>query len=186
MLRTLLLSGIALAQAHTVNLNASSWTISNGDNVTDIRADFPSQAHLDLYRAGVIGDPIYGFNDDSQLWVQRSNWTWHTPSVEGLTRSSSSSSSSNALQTWLVFEGLDTFAHIQLCGQQVANTDNMYRKYSFDVSHILARCHASVDMSINFGSASKIVLDIAKRGPGNVALMLSCSHALMLSLWTHN
>ncbi|KAI1322767.1 glycoside hydrolase family 2 protein [Xylariaceae sp. FL0255] len=139
------------------NLGEVAWTVSNGLNAT-VPGKLPSQAHLDLYAAGIIGDPLYGFNDTEQLWVQRSNWTWESAPVSGLDKT-------NGSQTWLVFEGLDTFVEIQMCNTTVASVANQFRKFSFDVTNILRKCKADPILSLNFGSASKIVLDIAKTGP---------------------
>ena len=155
----LALGSAVSARKNIVNLGDLKWEVSNKYNAT-VPGEYPSQAHLDLYRAGVIDDPLYGYNDLHQLWVQRSNWTWKTESIRGLKMEKD-------LQTWLVFEGLDTFAHIELCGHGVANTANMYRQYTFDVSETVSKCNSStLDLSINFGSASQIVLEIAKTGPG--------------------
>lgn len=74
--------------------------------------------------------------------------------------------------TWLVFEGLDTFAHIELCGQEVANTANQFRQFYFDVSSIVSNCKNDLTLALNFGSASKIVLEIAKTGDGKLTLRL--------------
>lgn len=71
--------------------------------------------------------------------------------------------SQNGLASWLVFEGLDTFCEIKLCNQTVGNTKNQFRKYTFDVSDILPKCSGDPVLSLNFGSASKIVLDISQR-----------------------
>lgn len=43
---------------NVINLSDSKWTLS-GPNVT-VDGSVPSQVHLDLFRAGVIGDPYYG------------------------------------------------------------------------------------------------------------------------------
>lgn len=67
------------------------------------------------------------------------------------------------MTSWLVFEGLDTFCEIKLCGQKVGDTKNQFRKYTFDVSDILPKCKDNPVLSLNFGSASKIVLDISQR-----------------------
>ncbi len=67
-----------------VDLGEIQWSVSNGDNVTKVPAKFPSQAHLDLYAAGIIDDPLYGFNDVDQLWVQRANWTYSSGPIPGM------------------------------------------------------------------------------------------------------
>lgn len=95
--------------------------------------------------------------DCEWCWVmrkKRENWSWY----KQLQRKSQ-----NGLTSWLVFEGLDTFCEIKLCNQTVGNTKNQFRKYTFDVSDILPKCSGDPVLSLNFGSASKIVLDIAQR-----------------------
>jgi beta-mannosidase len=68
---------------------------------------------------------------------------------------------SNEKSTWLLFNGLDTFTSISLCGQHVASTNNQFRQYYFDVSSILSSCSTKPILSINFGSAVNITADIA-------------------------
>jgi beta-mannosidase len=63
--------------------------------------------------------------------------------------------------SWLVFDGLDTFTTIELCGQFIANTDNQFRQYTFDVSDVLKQCQSDPVLSINFGSAPQIANAIA-------------------------
>ncbi|KAH8879236.1 glycoside hydrolase family 2 protein [Thozetella sp. PMI_491] len=145
---------------HILSLGNLQWTVSNGENAT-VPGQFPSQAHLDLYAAGIIDDPLYGFNDVNELWVQRSNWTYRSEPIVAL-------SQNNTMRTWLVFEGLDTFVEIQLCNKTVANVANQFRQFHFDVTEILAACKKSPVLNLNFGSASKIVLEIAQNGPGKV------------------
>src|SRR4051812_33520966 len=67
--------------------------------------------------------------------------------------------------TWLLFNGLDTFTSIELCGQHVAATNNQFRQYYFDVSSAFSACSGSPALDINFGSAVNITADIANE-PG--------------------
>lgn len=83
------------------------------------------------------------------MWA---NWTY-SAALTGL--------SSNSTSTWLLFNGLDTFTSIDLCGQHVASTNNQFRQYYFDVSQIVANCANEPLLSINFGSAAKIADKIA-------------------------
>lgn len=71
----------------------------------------------------------------------------------------------NANQTILLFQGLDTFATIELCGAHVAATNNQFRQYYFDVTDILKQCDGDVSLGINFGSAPDIAKAIAEQ-PG--------------------
>ncbi len=67
---------------------------------------------------------------------------------------------SNDVQTWLLFNGLDTFTSIEFGGQHVAATNNQFRQYYFDVSDLLSNFTSSV-LSVNFGSAPNIADQIA-------------------------
>ena len=63
-----------------------------------------------------------------------------------------------------MFNGLDTFTSIEVCGQHVAATNNQFRQYYFDITAILDSCTSPV-LSINFGSAPSIANQIATQ-PG--------------------
>jgi beta-mannosidase len=118
-----------------------------------VPGSLPSSAHLDLLNAYVIGDPYYGLNNFNLRWVAFNNWTYSAP-VSGL--------DTKASLTWLVFNGLDTFTTIEMCGQQVATTNNQFRQWVFDISSVLASCSdKSPELSINFGSAPQITAEIA-------------------------
>jgi beta-mannosidase len=72
------------------------------------------------------------------------------------------SRSTKSKASWLVFNGLDTFATIELCGEFVGTTDNQFRQYTFDVTKIVNNCKSHPSLSLNFGSAPKIADEIAK------------------------
>ncbi|KAJ7347940.1 glycoside hydrolase family 2 protein [Mycena albidolilacea] len=133
------------------DLTGSGWTLRSQNGSISIPASVPSQQYIDLYKAHVIGDPLYGLNNTEQSWVPLQNWTYTSRALTDLQLTGALSS------TYLVFQGLDTFAHITLCNQVVGDTDNMFRQYIFDVSSILHSCgHTTPQLSINFGSAVNI------------------------------
>ena len=141
-----------------ISLVGDNWTLSNAALNISVPAHLPSQAHLDLYAADVIGDPYFDLNDFNLRWVVWSNWTYTSAPISGL--------SSTAESTWLQFDGLDTFASVEFCGQHVASTNNQFRQWWFDVSSILKSCpDANRVLSINFGSAPIIANQIANE-PG--------------------
>ncbi|KAK5116350.1 hypothetical protein LTR62_007897 [Meristemomyces frigidus] len=151
-----LASPLACAQ-NVVSLKGDGWTLSNPALNISVPAHLPSQAHLDLFANQVIGDPYYGLNDFNLRWVVWANWTYTSDPISGL---------SPSISTWLLFNGLDTFATIEFCGQHVANTNNQFRQYWFNVSSILSTCaEADRQISLNFGSAPLIANDIANQ-PG--------------------
>ncbi|PWY65224.1 beta-mannosidase A [Aspergillus heteromorphus CBS 117.55] len=151
---TLLASTLPVALGQYVrDLSSEDWTLSGRALNQTVPAQFPSQVHLDLWNAGIIDDPYLGLNDFNLRWIADANWTYTSDPIEGLLDDYDS--------TWLVFDGLDTFATISFCGQQIASTDNQFRQYAFDVSEALGACEADPVVSIDFGSAPNIVDAIA-------------------------
>ncbi|GLB09844.1 hypothetical protein AtubIFM57258_005773 [Aspergillus tubingensis] len=144
---------VALGQ-YVQDLSSVQWTLSSRALNRTVPAEFPSQVHLDLLRAGVIDEPYHGLNDFNLRWIAAANWTYTSQPIKGLLDDYDS--------TWLVFDGLDTFATISFCGQQIASTDNQFRQYAFDVSTALGSCKGDPVLSINFGSAPNIVDAIAQ------------------------
>ncbi|KAL9130089.1 MAG: hypothetical protein Q9217_001648 [Psora testacea] len=136
----------------TIDLTRNDWRLENLPLNISVPGSVPSQVHLDLYAAQVIGDPYYGLNDFSLRWIANSNWTYSSL-ISGL-------DTSDNTQTWLLFNGLDTFTSIEFCGQHVASTNNQFRQYFFDVSE-LVRSGTTHILSINFGSAPMIAAQIA-------------------------
>ncbi|KAF2869715.1 putative beta-mannosidase A [Massariosphaeria phaeospora] len=130
---------------NVLDLSSIEWSVTT-PNFSDISVagKIPSHVHLDLFAADVIGPPLYSLNEFDLRWIAFSNWTYKSAPITSLEASVNT--------TWLVFNGLDTFTSIELCGQHVASTNNQFRQYYFDVSTILNAC-GSPTLSINFGSA---------------------------------
>ncbi|KAF7978646.1 hypothetical protein HWV62_45154 [Athelia sp. TMB] len=127
-----LLALAALAQCkNIVDLTGKSWTLTDQQGNVSIPGAVPSQSHLDLFAAGIIGDPLVGDNDVVDSWVATSNWTYTSHPISGLKTNAS---------TYLVFQGIDTFATISLCNTTVAVVNNQFRQWTFDVTSILAAC----------------------------------------------
>lgn len=145
---------------HVTDLSSHDWTLSNNALNISVPGSLPSQAHLDLFAAGVIGDPYHDLNEFNLRWVVWSNWTYSAV-LQDLAKTKGTS-------TWLQFNGLDTFASISLCGQHVASTNNQFRQWWFDVSEIVAgSCGEDGEglLELEFGSAPVVANGIAEE-PG--------------------
>ncbi|EIW76704.1 glycoside hydrolase family 2 protein [Coniophora puteana RWD-64-598 SS2] len=129
--RTLLaLAGPSLALGQVVDLSQLSWTLKNANGSIAIPGSLPSQAHLDLAKAGIITEPLLGINEFTERWVWADNWTYTAD------MSSAVSSGSNDTSL-LVFYGIDTVADITLAGHPVGWVDNQFVRWVFDVSGYL-------------------------------------------------
>lgn len=51
-----------LAHAQVFSLSDLSWTLRNENGSIVVPGSLPSQAHIDLFKAGVINDPLLGIN----------------------------------------------------------------------------------------------------------------------------
>ncbi|KAG1812220.1 glycoside hydrolase family 2 protein [Suillus subaureus] len=116
---TLLASSLAVAQVF--DLSELQWTLKNQNGSIVVPGNLPSQAHLDLFEAGIINDPLLGINEFTERWVINDNWTY-TADLTPFTQTYQSNASGKTL---LVFNGIDTIA-------------NIFRRYTYDVSDYLS------------------------------------------------
>jgi len=103
-----------------------NWEFAAQDEMQWRSAEVPGVVHTDLIRHGVISDPWFRLNEKDAQWVERKDWVYKTTfdiSKEELDKK----------HIVLTFEGLDTYAEISLNGKILANTDNMFLRYEYDV-----------------------------------------------------
>lgn len=111
-----------------INLSGEWMLCKDGCPNETYKAMVPGDIHKDLLNAGVIEDPYYSDNSKKCAWVAETDWRYtkifKADKLEAV--------------TYLVFEGIDTISEIYLNGKKIADTDNMFYKYRFDVSeHIV-------------------------------------------------
>ncbi|XP_051475768.1 beta-mannosidase isoform X2 [Apus apus] len=77
-----------------------------------------------------LKDPYYRFNDMMYRWISLDNWTY-----------SRSFQTPFDIRKWqkvnLVFEGLDTVSEILMNNITLGRTDNMFIRYSFDITSVI-------------------------------------------------
>ncbi len=95
-------------------------------------ATVPGTVHTDLMENGIIPDPYYRDNELKVQWVERENWEYKKDF-----QLPESVMDKGHLE--LVCKGLDTLAKIFINGERIAETDNMFRCYRFDVKSFLKR-----------------------------------------------
>ncbi|MAU12766.1 MAG: glycoside hydrolase family 2 [Anaerolineaceae bacterium] len=114
---------------HKQSLNGS-WQLNQTGTETVYSATVPGCVHTDLIAAEVIPDPFYRDNERLQNWIGETDWTY-----------SRSFQVDEALLAYdavlLRCYGLDTIATLTLNGTQIAQTENMFRTYEFDVKALL-------------------------------------------------
>nr|XP_028599354.1 beta-mannosidase isoform X3 [Podarcis muralis] len=120
-----------------------SWRLSNGNGSLVLGGDVPGCVHTALLRHGLIQDPYHRFNDLAYAWISLDNWTY-----------SRDFKTPFDIRTWqkvsLVFDGVDTVAQIVVNNVTVGRTDNMFNRYSFDITNVIKEVNA---IHVNFVSA---------------------------------
>jgi beta-mannosidase len=148
----------AAIAAERVDLN-QGWEFRQ--NAGDTRSTWqaavvPGDVHLDLLRNKLIPDPFYRDNETAIQWIEKSSWTYRT------TLQANAEMLHHA-HLDLVFEGLDTTAHVFLNGKEVLAADNMFRKWRVDVKTDL---HAGAnELRIEFPSPGPVATALAAANP---------------------
>ncbi|KAG6009432.1 hypothetical protein E4U21_002347 [Claviceps maximensis] len=77
------------------------------------------------------------------------------------------SGENNSVETFLLFNGLDTFANISFCGEQVASTNNQFRQWRFNITDIWSECThpGQTSLEVHFQSATETAAKLANQ-PG--------------------
>ena len=90
-------------------------------------ATVPGTVHTDLAALGVVPPPFTGDNEKRLQWIGLLDWQYRTTFTVAPAQLA-------ATHAELVFDGLDTFADVELNGQPLLQTDNMFRRYTADVA----------------------------------------------------
>ncbi|BCW90831.1 hypothetical protein sos41_40070 [Alphaproteobacteria bacterium SO-S41] len=107
----------------------------------------PGDTYLALITAGRLAHPFNGRHEADAHWVRDREW-WFRTSFTAPTPAPGETAE-------LVLEGLDTFATIYLDGVEIARTDNMFRRYAFDLGgRLMPGEHAII---IRFDPPSRVI-----------------------------
>ena len=91
------------------------------------RAQVPGNVHTDLLAAKLIADPYVGAAEAQLQWIGLAQWEYRTAFDVDAT-------AIERAHAELVFDGLDTFAHVELNGMKLLDADNAFRTWRVPVS----------------------------------------------------
>lgn len=144
-------------ESMTLSLDGS-WQLRQSGESEQIPAQIPGCVHTDLLAAGKIEDPFVGMNEAGMRWVFQKDWIYQREfqvEADFLTHP----------HILLCCDGLDTVARIELNGQTVGVTDNMFRQWEFDVKPLLKAGRNHIE--IHFESPANYIAAKQKIRPMN-------------------
>lgn len=109
-----------------------TWEFRAADGAHDewTTGSVPGDVYTDLFEAGVIDDPYDGDTELAVQWVGKTDWIYRRTFEVG-------ASFLEHERIDLECLGIDTVAEIAVNGTTVGETDNMHRRYDFDVADAL-------------------------------------------------
>ncbi len=109
---------------------SGTWQFRQSGSMEWLPAHVPGGVHTDLLALGHIPDPFVGDNEKKIQWVAESDWEYQR--IFTLDKALISEEHKT-----LVCDGLDTLAEVSLNGQLLGKTDNMFRRWAWDVGSLL-------------------------------------------------
>ncbi|XP_013070848.2 beta-mannosidase-like isoform X1 [Biomphalaria glabrata] len=129
-----------------------NWTLTDDWSGIKTFGRVPGSIYTALVDNGIIQNPLYRQNDVNLAWIGYTDWNYTF---------SFSINRDKVLSKVLVCEGLDTMAVININGKKIGQTDNMFVKYSWDVTDIVQPGVNTI--SILFTSAVKEAAERANK-----------------------
>lgn len=111
-------------------INITDWKFRQSGKEQFYYARVPGCVHKDLIYNNLIEDPFIGTNENRFKWIEEENWEY----------TGKFDVPKNLISgdfTEIVFEGLDTYTEIFLNGYFLGKTDNMFRRWVFDVRNYI-------------------------------------------------
>lgn len=119
------------------------WLLSGGE-FRRIPARVPGCVHTDLLANRLIEDPFFADNEKKLMWIGETDWCYERDFTVD-------SDVLNSRRVILHCEGLDTLASVYINGDKIAEADNMFRTWEFDIKRYLR--HGKNNIRIVFHSA---------------------------------
>ncbi|MGV8026486.1 MAG: glycoside hydrolase family 2 protein [Anaerolineaceae bacterium] len=133
---------------------SGNWKFRQKGQQEWLPAEVPGGVHTDLLALGRIPDPFIGDNEKHVRWVAESDWEYYrqiTVEPELMQQS----------HIWLVCDGLDTLATVNLNETELGRTNNMFRQYRWDVKSFLKAgkndFHITFDSPVRFATTQQSV-----------------------------
>jgi beta-mannosidase len=133
---------------------ASDWPSKGLSGEEFYLAQVPGDIHVDLMKAKVIEEPLFGENAKSCEWMENKDW-WYSRTFRV---------DQNFIQdrVELCFEGLDTIADVWLNGQYLGRSVNAFVPWTVDVTKVIRPGENLLVVRVNCGIHWAMTQDLSK------------------------
>lgn len=111
---------------------ATGWSLKqiNGDRTVVSGLKVPATVQSNLFNSKEIADPFVGNNENDIQWISKESWQYYTNFK--LTKEQR-----NREYLFLNFEGLNTYATVELNGTQILKNDNAFIASRIDIKKLI-------------------------------------------------
>ena len=109
---------------------SGTWQFRASGSKEWLPANVPGGVHTDLLALGRIPDPFVADNEKKVQWVAESDWEYRR--IFDVDKALTGEEHKT-----LVCDGLDTLAEVSVNGRLLGKTDNMFRRWTWDVGGLL-------------------------------------------------
>ena len=138
-----------------ISLNGT-WKLNDAKATISIPAQVPGDTHSALLAARKIADPYVGTHELDVQWIGRTDWTYSRTFTVAATMLDKAS-------IFLNCDVLDTIAEVRINGARAGTTENMFRRYRFEIKTLLNPGVNAID--ITFHSAENAAIAAARKMP---------------------
>lgn len=131
------------------------WKLEDEQKEYNLNAKIPGDTYSALYEADIIPDPYYGTNEKKVQWIGKR--VWHFSREFEISEDFLDSN-----YIYINAENLDTFSEIFINEKFIGKTENMFRRYRFDIKNYLNPGINSILIKFN------ITAEIAKERAGEL------------------
>ena len=113
-----------------MNFQLKEWQLAELGSNDSITVNVPGDITHALHKAGLISDPYFGYNHHECYDMCRKDYVY-TTNFDLSTKVDFSKEN-----LYVTFNGIDLFADIYLNGVLIGSSDNMFKKFKFDISEM--------------------------------------------------
>ena len=113
-----------------MEIKLTSWKLKVKDESLEFDGQVPGDITKDLHSAGIIEDPFFGLNHLSlKEWLDKDYIYSNEFFVDNIP--------TDKEDIFISFDGVDLFSDIYLNGVLLGKTDNMFKKYVYDIGVVI-------------------------------------------------